>query len=425
MASFKFLHTADLHVDSPLRGLERYEGAPVDRIRRATREALTNVVDLAIAENVRLVLIAGDLHDVDWKDYNTGLFFNREMSRLREHGIPVALVKGNHDAASEITRHLLLPANVRELPVDHAASIAFPDIECVVHGQGFAKRHCDENVVRQFPPAEPGAFNIGLLHTSAAGHIDHEPYAPCTLDDLRSLGYEYWALGHVHQRQILGERPWIVYPGNPQGRHIRETSAKGCFLVTVEDGQIVGPPEFRAVDVFRWERSEVDLTAASTYDAALEAVREGLEAILASVEDRGVAVRLILGGASAAHPYLVHDPERTLNEIRSIAADAGGDQLWIESVCFRTRSSLALGELVQRDDALGGLLASIEALKANPQEALPVIREALGPLETKLPVELRRAQDALLPTEPEGIRELLDEVEQLLMAHLLDQGEIA
>jgi exonuclease SbcD len=142
MASFTVLHAADIHLDSPLRGLERYEGAPVDRIRGATREAFRALVDLAIAEEVRLVLLAGDLHDVDWRDYNTGLFFSGQMSRLREQGISVVLVSGNHDAASEITRHLEPPANVTVAPTRRPGRVEFPDQDLVVHAQGFETRHC-------------------------------------------------------------------------------------------------------------------------------------------------------------------------------------------------------------------------------------------------------------------------------------------
>jgi exonuclease SbcD len=128
MASFTILHAADIHLDSPLRGLERYEGAPVERIRGATREAFRALVDLAIAEEVRLVLLAGDLHDVDWRDYNTGLFFNAQMSRLGAQGIQAVLVSGNHDAASEITRHLEPPANVIVAPTRRPGRFEFPDL---------------------------------------------------------------------------------------------------------------------------------------------------------------------------------------------------------------------------------------------------------------------------------------------------------
>ena len=422
MASFTILHAADIHLDSPLRGLERYEGAPVDRIRGATREAFRALVDLAIAEEVRLVLLAGDLHDVDWRDYNTGLFFNAQMSRLREAGIRVVLASGNHDAASEITRYLEPPANVTMAPTRHPGRVEFPDLDLVVHAQGFATRHCPESVLGAWPPAEPGTLNIGLLHTSAAGHPAHEPYAPCTPDELAALGYDYWALGHVHERRILHRAPWIVYPGNLQGRHIREPGPRGAYLVRVEDGRI-SEPEFRALDVVRWERCTVDLATTASAAAALDAVRTQIERLLQQAEDRGLAVRVVLTGATPAHARLVRDPEQILNEIRSCALDLAGEQLWIESVHSQTRSPLDLAALAQREDAVGELLRFLEAVTASPEQAQAAVQAALEPLEAKLPADLRRGPDSLVPEDPEALRALLTEVQEGLVAQLLDEEE--
>jgi len=418
MATFTILHAADIHLDSPLRGLERYEGAPVDRIRGATRAAFRGLVDLAIAEEVRLVLLAGDLHDVDWRDYNTGLFFNSEMSRLREQDISVVLVSGNHDAASEITRHLSPPANVTVAPTRRPGRVEVPDLDLVVHAQGFATRHCPESVLDTWPPAERGVINVGLLHTSAAGHPAHEPYAPCTLEELEALGYDYWALGHVHERRILRRAPWIVYPGNLQGRHIREPGPRGAYLVRVEEGR-VAEPEFRALDVVRWECCDVEPGDAAGIGAVLETVRARLEVLLPEAEDRALVVRVVLTGATNAHAELVRDPERTLNEFRSLAIDLAGDQLWIESVHCRTRSPVAIADLAERDDAIGGLLRSMETLKATPDAALAAVRAALGPLDAKLPPDLRRGPESILPEDLDPVRALLDEVQQAIAAHLL------
>jgi DNA repair protein SbcD/Mre11 len=422
VTSFSFLHAADIHLDSPLRGLERYEGAPVDRIRGATRAALRALVDLAIAEEVRLVLLAGDLHDVDWRDYNTGLFFVAQMARLNEKGIRVALVSGNHDAASEIARHLTPPANVTIAPIRRPGRTEFPDLNVVVHAQGFATRHCPESILGAWPPAERGALNIGLLHTSAAGHPAHEPYAPCTLDELAALGYDYWALGHVHERRILRRSPWIVYPGNPQGRHIREPGPRGAYLVRVEEGRI-GEPEFRALDVLRWESCAVEPGEAGGLPATLDAVRARLEGLLATAEDRTLAVRVVLAGATAAHAELVRDQERTLNEIRGVAVDLAGEKLWIESVRCRTRSPVALADLMARDDAIGGLLRSLENLQGTPEAALAAVQAALAPLEARLPPDLRRGPESLQPEDPEALRTLIEEVQQSLAADLLAEEE--
>ncbi len=236
---FKFIHTADIHLDSPLKGLEVHEDAPVEEIRGATRRALDNLIDLAIEEEVNFILIAGDLYDGDWKDYNTGLFFSARMGRLSKAGIKVFIVSGNHDAASQLTKTLPLPDNVTLFSSKKPQFRKLDDIGVIIHGQSYSYRAVTENLASQYPQYDSNYFNIGLLHTSLTGREGHENYAPCTLDDLKSKGYDYWALGHVHKREIISKDPWIVFPGNIQGRHIKETGAKGATLVTVEDGRII------------------------------------------------------------------------------------------------------------------------------------------------------------------------------------------
>jgi DNA repair exonuclease SbcCD nuclease subunit len=183
---FKFIHAADIHLDSPLRGLERYEGAPVDEIRGATRRAFDNLIGLAIEEGVAFLLLAGDLYDGPWRDYNTGLYFAKRMGRLRDAGVRVFIVAGNHDAASQITRHLRLPENVKVLSTREPESILLEDIGVAVHGRGFPKPPVTEDLSAGYPKGELQLFNIGLLHTSLDGRPGHERYAPCTVDGLRS-----------------------------------------------------------------------------------------------------------------------------------------------------------------------------------------------------------------------------------------------
>ncbi|MEN9581183.1 MAG: hypothetical protein RJA70_4192, partial [Pseudomonadota bacterium] len=216
----KIVHAADLHVDSPLTGLARYEGAPVDQIRGATRRAFENLVQLCLDEEVQLLLLAGDLFDGEWKDYTTGLFFVGQLLRLKPAGIPVVLVKGNHDAASVVTRHLTLPSHVTELSSRAPETRLFEQLGIAVHGQSYAERAEYNNLAANYPDALPGCLNIGLLHTCVTGRAGHEPYAPCGLEGLLAKNYDYWALGHIHEREILHEDPWVVFPGNLQGRHM-------------------------------------------------------------------------------------------------------------------------------------------------------------------------------------------------------------
>ena len=218
---FKFIHAADVHLDSPLRGLSRYESAPVDAIRGACRRAFENLVDLALEEKVAFVVLAGDLFDGDWKDYSTGIYLSRQLGRLGKCNIPVYAVAGNHDAANKMTKTLDSPNNINFLSSTKVETIRLDHVPVTIHGRSFRTQHVDENLAAAYDAAEKGRFNIGLLHTSLDGREDHASYAPCALGDLLSKGYQYWALGHVHKQEIVLDDPWVVFSGCIQGRHIR------------------------------------------------------------------------------------------------------------------------------------------------------------------------------------------------------------
>jgi DNA repair protein SbcD/Mre11 len=419
---FKFLHAADVHLDSPLRGLERYEGAPVGEIRGATRRALENLVDLAVAEEVAFVLLAGDLYDGDWKDYNTGLFFAAQMRRLEEADIPVFLLSGNHDAASQISRVLRPPGNVRVFSTKKPETVVLKDLEVALHGQGFASAAVSDDLAALYPPAVPHRFNVGLLHTSLDGRPGHASYAPCTVDALRSKGYQYWALGHVHEREVVCRDPWVVFPGVLQGRHARETGPKGATLVTVQDREVAAV-EHRDLDVFRWTVCAVDAGGAADLGEVLDRVGRALEREVAAADGRPLAARIVVEGACPAHGELLASSERWMQECRAVALGFGEGAVWIEKVRLRTRSPETV-DLFAADDALGGLLRSLRDLEASDGE-LAALAEGFADLRRKLPSELFVDGEALDPTDPERLRGVLDEVKDLLLARLLKAPESA
>jgi len=421
MASFSFIHVADIHLDSPLRGLQRYEGAPVDEIRGATRRALRNLVELAIAEEADFVLIAGDLYDGDWKDYNTGLFFAAQMGKLQRAGVPVFIVAGNHDAQSRITRQLRMPENVRFLSAAAPETVMVEGCGVAIHGQGFNVPAVTENLAEGYPAPAPDAFNIGLLHTSADGREGHEPYAPCSAGDLLLKGYDYWALGHVHNREVLHEAPWIVFPGNVQGRHARETGPKGCTLVKVEDGAVASA-EHRCLDVIRWAVCEVDAAEATSPEEVLDRAVEAFEGQLALRDDQFLAVRVLITGPCAAHRRLTSAPERWVNEIRAVATDMSRGEMWIEKVKLQTRDALDLDEMLDRDDAFGGLLRSLRDLQTD-DEALAAMTDQFADLDRKLPSALRTGDDSVDLTAPETLRQALEPARQLILARILSQAD--
>jgi DNA repair exonuclease SbcCD nuclease subunit len=419
----KFVHAADLHLDSPLSGLERYEGAPVDRVRGATRRALEALVDLCLSEPADFLLLAGDLFDGDWKDYGTGLFFVRQMTRLRDAGIPVYLVRGNHDAASHVTKHLRLPEGVHELDSRRPVTLTLETHGVAIHGQSFATRAVTDDLAARYPAPRPGVFNIGLLHTCADGRPGHDPYAPCTVASLAAKGYDYWALGHVHAREVLSTDPWIVFPGNLQGRHARELGPKGATVVTVEDGR-VRAAQPRALDAVRWLAADVAADDARSVDDVLEACRGALDRALVDAEGRLGAVRVTVRAAPQVHRGLLADPDRWTQQVRALAIEVGGDGLWVERVRFtRAERPAPVGA---SGDLLAQFSRAVRAV-ATDEAQLAALGADLDDLRRKLPAELREGGDdeALRLDDPATLRRLLEESEALVLGRLGAPGRAA
>lgn len=315
------VHAGDVHLDSPLRGLERLgDQALAKRLRQATRLALANLVERTIETQASALVLAGDIYDGDWRDYATGRYFVEQMALLHEAGIPVFLAAGNHDAQSVITRSLTLPDNVHVFSTSQAETVPHEDLGIAFHGQGFAERAVVRNLAIDYPEPVPGLINVGVLHTSVGGYSDHDTYAPCSLEDLKSKGYEYFALGHIHQRQVLCEgRTTVAFSGNLQGRHVKETGPKGALWVTLRLGEPASL-EFVPLDEARWENVVVDVSE----DEDLEDVRERVKAALVDAkiraEDRPLIARLTLIGTSTAAGDL-SDKQRVETDI-DIAAQS-------------------------------------------------------------------------------------------------------
>lgn len=419
---FSFVHAADIHLDSPLRGLEKYEGAPIDEVRGATRRAFVNLVDFCLHEQAGFLIIAGDLYDGDWRDYNTGLFFVTQMSRLQEAGIKAFMVKGNHDAASQISRQLRLPDNVYEFPVDEPDSVFMEDLQVALHGMSFGKPAVTENLSIRYPEPYQGYLNIGILHTSAGGRAGHENYAPCRQQDLESKGYDYWALGHVHQREILKDgHPWIVFPGNLQGRHIREAGPKGCTLVRVSDG-LIKKVQHHSLDILRWLPVSVDVTGTHTLDECYLLARNALEEALLQSEGRLLSLRMTFEGTCDTHMDLLNHQAEIINNLRAMTLDAGAGEMWLEKVKICTSPAFSWKEAAGQNPAYAFLLQYLEDIETKP-ELWKEITADLKEFQSVLPGSANGGADDFDLSNPEVIHGLLTEVEALLFNRLNQRGD--
>lgn len=417
---FKFIHAADIHLDSPLRGLSRYESAPAESIRNACRRAFENLVSLAIEEEVAFVLLAGDLYDGDWKDYSTGIFLSKQMGRLGKHNIQVFAVLGNHDAANRMTKSLDSPSNMKIFSSKKVETVNLEDFGVAIHGRSFPTQHVDENLASSFCEAEDGLFNIGLLHTSLDGREGHANYAPCSLDDLNSKDYQYWALGHVHKQEIVQEEPFVVFPGCIQGRHIREAGPKGCVLVTVNDDNDA-EIEMVSLDVLRWSKLAIDLTDIDDSHEVLECVRKGIEHERELAEDRPLATRILLEGATKIADELAAYPDRLEQQIKALGAETAGDELWIERVENATTAKLDLKSTLSDDNAMGRLLKEILNI-TNGTDDIDGLKEKITELRQKAPSEAFSENSILDLDDKQTLLRIVEEAKHMLIGRLLTVG---
>lgn len=419
--SFSFIHAADIHLDSPLTGLEQYEGAPVDQIRSATRDAFRNLVDTAIDRQVAFIIIAGDLYDGDWKDYNTGLFFISQMIRLQKENIKVFLIRGNHDAASLITKELKLPNNVVEFSTRKAETYTLEEYGVAIHGQGFASRAIEENLVKNYPRRKDGYLNIGILHTSATGREGHENYAPCSIDDMKEKGYDYWALGHIHLRELLHEKdPVILFSGNIQGRHIKETGDKGCTLVSVNEG-VIDSLTHLSLDVLRWELCEINASGLESVDELMDVSRELLEKKYYEADGRLLAVRIRIHGSTKIHQDLIVNKDHTINNLRSLSLEVGQGDIWVEKVKIKTSRLNNIDDLKSEHTPVAIILDYIQNV-ASDEGILKELLAEFQDIQHALPYELRNGDEGFDFNDTDVIKKRIQDVEDLILYYLTEIG---
>ena len=424
----RFVHCADVHLDSPLRGLSRYEGAPVDRLRRATRDAFERLVRCAIDEKADFVVIAGDLYDGDRDDFQTAMFLQGQLHVLRDAGIPVAIAYGNHDAANEITKRLRLPDNVFVFPAHAAGQKVLEDAGAVLHGRSYPTRAVTDDLSAGYLPPVDGALNVGVLHTSLDGRPGHDPYAPCTLDALVGRGYAYWALGHVHAREVHEvDGVHVVFPGNLQGRDVGEVGPKGATVVEY-DADRVRRVWCRDLAPVRWARREVDLRDVAQVDEALDRVVADLGELRAScAAEAGAAsapelhaVRVVLRASTPVSQEWLRHADRYETQLRADAG-GGGDDLWIERVEVSSPAR-SPGEEKASGEAVDAVRQAFALLRA----ASPGSRSPRGEIAGLLAGVRRRfgtdLDDALglgaKVLDAAALDDLLEEAEALLVAEL-------
>jgi exonuclease SbcD len=276
---------------------------------------------------------------------------------------------------------------------------------------------------QRIPYRATGLLNIGVLHTALSGREGHQPYAPTTADRLTDKGYDYWALGHVHHREIVRESPWIVFPGNTQGRHARETGAKGCMVVDAEAGVGIQRVEFVATDLARWQHLLIDISGLASEDDLHAAVQSEVRHAQAAANDRILALRLTLAGRGPLHQVIVSQREAIRAQLAGSIGEASSGHAWLEKVRIRVTAPLDLPRLAERDDPIGLLIRSLAALEQDPAALNALAASVLGDLGQKIPPELRGTDSAWALDSATALAEALASAKERLLAAIAAEDD--
>lgn len=424
---FRFIHAADLHVDSPFRGLSEVPPSLREALLASTFAAVERLTETAIASKADFVVIAGDLYDAADRSLRAQLALQREWKKLHAAGVGLFVIHGNHDHLSGARANLEWPPSVK--------IFGSRDVECVpayrkdgelaayIYGMSYGARAVTDNIAARYKPRPDGPYHIALLHGNVDGDAAHDPYAPCTLGQLAGAGFNYWALGHVHDRRVLHTYPHIVYAGNTQARHSRESGAKGCYIVDVTSSNETSLT-FVALDTVRWMEAEASIEGLLTEQALFDKLEQVLlETGAAEGGGRHLMIKLMLTGRGVMHKRLVDSDfmgqlreglQERLNESMEAAdressayierfpayddCDSGCEAglsaercesdrqekpiCWIYSVAANTGAELDLEAIAAEESFAGELLRLSLALEHDAEERLSVEEEALSQLLT-------------------------------------------
>jgi exonuclease SbcD len=434
--AFRFVHTGDLHLDSPFVGLTTEAPANVvETLRESTITAWQNIVELALTEEADFLVVAGDVFEHATRTLRGQLVFRNGLRDLAEVGIPSYVVTGNHDPLDgwepsvkwpELA-HRFLAHEVTSQPVmREGEEIAR------IYGISYHQRDIKTNLARQFERDADAPFAVGLLHANVGGAEGHANYAPCSLTDLRDSGMDYWALGHIHAHRVLsGANPAVVYCGNPQGRDPGETDPRGCYLVDVDDaGHIT--PQFRPLDIVRWQILDVAIDELTTEEELIEAVVEAVDNAQTAA-GRSIVARVRLTGRGPLHASLARSG--IAEDVRSAAREGLGTAepfAWIESLRDHSRPDVNLEERRKADDFVGDLLRRLDTTRtqltqsaddeSDPDAPAAIDADAIDSMLSDLYAH-SRARKYLKASQPDTteVAQVLDEVEAILLDRLGDE----
>jgi len=391
---FRFIHTADIHLDSPLKSLAMRNEALAEVVANATRQVFVRIVDLCLTEQVHALLIAGDLYDGKQTSMKTARFLVAQLRRLDDANISVFIIRGNHDAESKITRELTFPDCVHVFsgkansfpispPID--ADVSPFERPVIIHGVSFKKPHAPESLLPLYKQHDPNALNIGMMHTSLDGASGHDLYAPCALNDLINHGFDYWALGHIHKRKVYEEETCtVVMPGIPQGRDIGESGEKSVTLVSIDDNGLLETEEHRLA-LAQFEQIEVALDDVEQWSNVIDSVMEQIDRVFDSCVADHLVARVVLTGRTSLAYKIRRDEDLLLQDVTSRLEDDG--HRWLDKIIIRCELPLSeqSSDTNPHQELYDLMIKEIKNSAAFTNSAVQAVKE----LSSLLPAELR------------------------------------
>ena len=423
MTQLRFVHAADLHLDSPFTGMRAEAPSNVaDALYRATFDAYDNIIALCISESVDALLVAGDIYDNADRSLRAQRAFITGLERLDEAGIRSFVCHGNHDPLDGWEARLTYPPNCHRFgPSFERVPVSDEDPDrAFVYGISYPTSDVTRNLVSDLDTVDPGSFSIGLVHASVGNNPCHAPYAPCTLEDLVQSGIHYWALGHVHSHQVLHERePTVVYPGNPQGRHSNETGPRGVYMVEVSDsGEIT--LDFRSTDIVRWVRPLLDISKVETEQDLLDKIGELLQETVSSTAGRSVVARITLSGRGVLYDYLRRpDTIEGLREEINLDWQGQSTFVWCERIENQTESPFNREERLAGSDFVAEFLRVCDRAKTDRAFQDQIIQDFLELYGHRT----HKRNLPALPSSEEEISAVIDEAESIALNLLIQDDE--
>jgi DNA repair exonuclease SbcCD nuclease subunit len=417
MPSVKFIHTADLHLDTPFKGLSVWNSELSRRLKDATFKSFKRIIDACIERKVDFLVISGDIFDSDNKSLAGHLRFIPELKRLADKGIPTYLVCGNHDPYNHWIKELKLPENVYCFDPEECGYKTFikggiPVAD--IYGMSFGESKITQNLADRYKLSpSPAPVSIAVLHGSVGEPGPHASYAPFTVNDVLDKGFDYWALGHIHKSRVIRDKtPVMIYPGNPQGRDFGETGKKGCYLVTINEGQQPSY-EFIPTQIIRFEDVTIDITGVQQAEELDLKIRNACNSVHDHDGKTNMMLRIALTGRTALHSKLELPGEiEQLTELFNEGQLSGDSFVWIDSIELNTYPDIDPDELKKEPGFTSEVLKVFDRYFLN--------NESLDSLINSVEKDLvnPQARKNLNELSPEVKRSLLDRARTILIDEL-------